>query len=50
MGAWGTGILSDDTTRDIYDSYLDLFNRGNSHEASRAKILKDTADTDPLHQ
>ena len=50
MGTWGTGILSDDTTLDICDSYLELFNRGNSHEASRAKILKDDADTDPLHR
>jgi hypothetical protein len=30
MGAWGTGIPSDDTVRDVYDSYIDLFNRRNS--------------------
>jgi hypothetical protein len=46
MGAWGTSILSDDTTRDIYDSYLDLFNRGNLTKPVRRKF----SDTDPLHQ
>lgn len=40
MGAWGTGILSDDTVRDIYDSYIDLFNRGDARENIRADILK----------
>jgi hypothetical protein len=38
MGAWGTSILSDDTTRDIYDSYLDLFNRGN-RRSDQTRIL-----------
>jgi hypothetical protein len=40
MGVWGTGILSDDTTRDIYDSYIELFNRGNSVETIREKLLQ----------
>jgi hypothetical protein len=39
MGTWGTGILSDDTVRDVYEDYLDLFNRGNSPEAIRKKLL-----------
>ena len=41
MGAWGTGVLSDDTAHDVYDSYLDLFNRGNTAEAIRANVLKE---------
>jgi len=41
MGAWGTGVLSDDTVRDVYDSYLDLFNRGNPPEVIRQKLLED---------
>jgi hypothetical protein len=40
MGAWGTGILSDDTVRDIYDSYIDLFNRGDAPENIRLHLLK----------
>jgi hypothetical protein len=39
MGAWGTGVLSDDSVRDVYDGYLDLFNRGNSSESIRKKLL-----------
>jgi hypothetical protein len=45
MGAWGTGILSDDTVRDVHGSYLDLFNRGNSPEAIRQKLLEDYAES-----
>jgi hypothetical protein len=40
MGAWGTGILSDDTVRDVIGDYLDLFNRGNSPESIRQKIVE----------
>ncbi len=40
MGAWGTGIVSDDTVRDVYDSYIDLFNRGNARENIRSDVLK----------
>jgi hypothetical protein len=40
MGAWGTGILSDDTIRDVIGDYLDLFDRGNSAEAIRQRILE----------
>jgi hypothetical protein len=39
MGAWGTGVLSDDTVRDVHADYLDLFNRGNSPEEIRKKLL-----------
>jgi hypothetical protein len=41
MGAWGTGVLSDDTVRDVYGIYLDLFNRGNSPDAIRQQLLAD---------
>lgn len=44
MGAWGTGVLSDDTTRDIYDAYLDLFNRGSSPTAIRQKLSEQFAE------
>lgn len=39
MGAWGEGILSDDTVRDVHDDYFDFFNRGDSPEEIRKKIL-----------
>jgi hypothetical protein len=45
MGAWGTGILSDDTVRDIHESYLDLFNRGNSADVIRQKLLEEHAES-----
>lgn len=40
MGAWGTGVLSDDTVRDVIADYINLFNRGNSAEAARQQILR----------
>ncbi len=43
MGVWGTGILSDDTVRDIYDSYIDRFNRGDTAENIRLQLLKSYA-------
>jgi hypothetical protein len=45
MGAWGTGILSDDTVRDVIDGYFDLFNRGGTAELTRKKLLKDFRET-----
>jgi len=39
MGTWGTGILSDDTVRDVLGDYLDLFNRGDSPDAIRQRLL-----------
>jgi hypothetical protein len=40
----GSGVLSDDIVRDVYDDYIDLFNRGNLPEVSRQKILQKHAD------
>ncbi|HEY2544611.1 MAG TPA: hypothetical protein VGI46_00950 [Candidatus Acidoferrum sp.] len=45
MGAWGTGILSDDTVRDVHADYLDLFNRGESREAIREQLLETYAES-----
>ena len=45
MGAWGTGILSDDTVRDVHSDYLDLFNRGNPPETIRKKLLEEYAES-----
>jgi hypothetical protein len=45
MGAWGTGILSDDTVRDVCGSYIDLFNRGNPPEVIRKKLLNEYAES-----
>jgi hypothetical protein len=45
MGAWGTGILSDDTVRDVHSDYLDFFNRGNSPEAIRKELLERYAES-----
>jgi hypothetical protein len=43
MEGWGTGILSDDTVRDIYGQYLDLFNRGGASKEIRARALESYA-------
>jgi hypothetical protein len=45
MGAWGTGILSDDTVRDVHSSYVDFFNRGNPPEVTRKKVLDEYAES-----
>jgi len=45
MGAWGAGILSDDTVRDVCAEYLDLFNRGNAPEAIRKKVMASFAES-----
>jgi hypothetical protein len=44
MGAWGTGILDDDTACDVYDDYLNRFNEGEQHTAIRKALLEDYAD------
>jgi hypothetical protein len=45
MGAWGTGVLSDDTVRDVIADYFDLFNRGGSPETIRKKLLATYAES-----
>lgn len=39
MGAWGTGLYSDDTTCDVRDDYVQNLKHGLSSEASTQKIL-----------
>jgi hypothetical protein len=43
MGAWGTGLFSDDTACDIRDSYRDHLGRGLSGQAAKARILAEYA-------
>lgn len=41
MGAWGTGISSNDTYADIYDQFIDLYNKGQSvYEISKRLIVE----------
>jgi len=44
MGAWGTAILSDDTARDVYDSYMAKYNEGLAHEDIREQLLEECAE------
>jgi len=43
MGAWGTGLFSDDTACDIRDSYRDYLGDGLSGAEARARILSEYA-------
>lgn len=45
MGAWGTGIFSDDLACDIRDQFRDLIADGKSTEAATKKVLIDYSDT-----
>lgn len=39
MGTWGTGILHDDATLDVYEDYLYLWSEGDkTPEAIRATL------------
>lgn len=41
MGAWGTGILHNDTTTDIWVEFKELYNKGFSPKEIRLKLEKD---------
>lgn len=41
MGAWGTGILQNDTTTDIWVEFKELYNKGLSLKDIRIKLEKD---------
>lgn len=41
MGHWGTAIFSNDTSSDIRDSFLNLYNKGNTISAIRIEIEKE---------
>ncbi len=38
MGTWGTGILSDDTARDLYDEFWELYGAGTELSEIRRRI------------
>ena len=40
MGAWGTGILQNDTTADIWAEFKELYNKGFSSKEIRLKLEK----------
>ena len=45
MGAWGTGVLSDDLVCDVVGSYKELFNRGGSPAQIRQQVLQAYAES-----
>lgn len=45
MGAWGTGISSNDTYADIYDEFFDLYNEGFDVKEITAKLISDNQET-----
>lgn len=45
MGAWGTGISSNDTFADIYDEFFDLYNEGFDVKEITAKLISDNQET-----
>ena len=44
MGAWGTGVFSDDTASDVRDNYLDLIGDGLSG-VEATKLLREWSGT-----
>jgi len=44
MGYWGISILSDDTSRDIYDSYMQMYNESLAHEDIREQLFDECAE------
>lgn len=45
MGAWGTGIFSDDTACDVRDSYIDLIGDGLSGPEATKRLISDWSRT-----
>lgn len=45
MGAWGTGISSNDTYADIYEQFIDLYNEGRSVAEITAKLISENQET-----
>ena len=41
MGTWGTGVLENDNSRDVYDAYLRLFDSGQAGSAILRKLKRD---------
>ncbi len=45
MGAWGTGISSNDTYSDIYEQFIDLYNEGYSIPDITKRLIDENQDT-----
>lgn len=45
MGAWGTGISSNDTYGDIYDQFMELYNEGRSHAEISERLIRENKET-----
>ena len=45
MGAWGTGISSNDTYADVYDRFFDLYNDGLSVSEASSKLIRENQET-----
>ena len=45
MGAWGTGISSNDTYADIYEQFIDLYNEGHSAPEITIKLIAENQET-----
>src|SRR5689334_18779357 len=41
MGTWGTGLSSNDTYADIYDSFFELYNDGLNVDEISKKLIKE---------
>lgn len=45
MGAWGTGISSNDTYADIYDQFFDLYNEGQTPAEISQTLIRENQET-----
>jgi hypothetical protein len=45
MGAWGTGISSNDTYSDIYEEFIDLYNDGGSVTQITEHLINNNQET-----
>ncbi|WP_338378929.1 hypothetical protein [uncultured Flavobacterium sp.] len=50
MGAWGTGISSNDTYADIYEQFIDLYNEGLSVADITKKLIYENQETINLEE
>ena len=50
MGAWGTGISSNDTYGDIYDQFMDRYNEGESASEISENLIRNNQETIGLEE
>src|SRR5687768_16385674 len=50
MGAWGTGISSNDTYADTYDQFFDLYNSGLSVSEATENVIKANEETIGIYE